>query len=132
MRRLALVAMLSLATGCATLEKKPPYLTGSWGGPHAGVAFSGGLADVRLDCGSGSIDGLLMAAQGGPFEAKGTYRAGPSGPIKVGQIFVSQPATYSGNVVKDVMTLNIELEDGTRMGPFTLTQGAPPQLTRCL
>ena len=130
--RLWALAALVLVTGCATLEKKPPYLTGSWGGPHVAIAFSGGLADVRFDCAAGSIDGLVMAAQGGPFEAKGTYRAGSPGPIRVGQIFVSQPATYSGNVTKDVMTLNVELDDGTLVGPFTLTQGAAPQLTRCL
>lgn len=132
MRLWALVGALLLTTGCATLEKKPPYLTGSWGGPHIGVAFSGGLATVRFDCATGSIDGLVMAAQGGSFEVSGTYRAGSPGPIKVGQIFVSQTATYSGNVTKDVMTLNVELEDGTPLGPFALTQGAPPELTRCL
>jgi hypothetical protein len=132
MKRWALAAALFLATGCATLEKKPPYLTGSWGGPHIAVTFSGALADVRFDCASGSIDALILAAEGGPFEEKGTYRAGPPGPIKVGQIFVSQLATYSGDVTKGVMTLNVELEDGTLLGPFTLTENAPPQLTRCL
>jgi hypothetical protein len=30
------------------------------------------------------------------------------------------------------MTLSIEFEDGTTTGPFTLTESAPPQLTRCL
>jgi hypothetical protein len=132
MMRWAPWAALLLATGCATLEKKPPYLTGTWGGPHVAIAFSGGLANVRFDCAAGSIDGIVLAAQGGPFEATGTYRAGSPGPIKVGQVFVSQSATYSGNVTKDVMTLNVELEDGTKIGPFTLTQGAAPQLTRCL
>lgn len=132
MKHWVLAVALVLTTSCATLQKKPPYLTGSWGGPHIAVAFSGGLANVRFDCASGSIDGLVMAAQGGPFEATGIYRAGSPGPVRVGQIFVSQPATYSGDVTKDVMTLNVELEDGTHLGPFTLTQGAPPQLTRCL
>jgi hypothetical protein len=132
MKGWVLAVPLILATSCATLEKKPPYLTGSWGGPHIAVAFSGGLANVQFDCAAGSIDGLVMAAQGGPFSVKGFYRAGAPGPIRVGEIFVSQSATYSGTVDKDVMTLSVELDDGALIGPFTLTQGAPPQLTRCL
>ena len=54
------------------------------------------------------------------------------GPVRVGQVFKSQPATYAGSVVKDVMTLTIKLEDGTVSGPLTLREGAQPQLTRCL
>lgn len=132
MRLLALAAAIILVTGCATLEQKPPYLTGSWGGPNIAVTFQGAFGDVQFDCATGSIDGLVMAAQGGPFTVKGNYRAGATGPIRVGQRFVVQPATYSGDVVKDVMTLNVKLDDGTLIGPFTLTQGAPPQITRCL
>jgi len=131
MRR-ALAVAFALVAGCATVENQPPYLKGVWGGPHAAIAFNGGLADVRFDCAAGTIDDLIFAAKGGPFEAKGTYRTGSPGPIKVGQTFVIQPATYSGNVTEGVMTLNVELEDGTLLGPFTLTQGGAPQLTRCL
>jgi hypothetical protein len=128
----ALGATLVLLSGCATLQQKPPYLVGSWGGPHIAVMFQGAIGDVQFDCATGSIDGLVMAAQGGAFAVKGIYRAGASGPIRVGQRFIVQPATYSGEVAKDIMTLNVELEDGTIVGPFTLTQGAAPQLTRCL
>lgn len=132
MKPRVVVAAFALLAGCATLEKKPPYVVGSWGGPHIAATFEGALGNVRFDCATGSIDGLVMAAQGGSFSVKGVYRAGVSGPIRVGQIFTSQPATYSGNVEKDVMTLSIELDDGTMLGPFTLTQGGVPQLTRCL
>jgi hypothetical protein len=123
-------AVVILASGCATLEGKPTHLIGVWGGPHAGIQFQGGLADVQFDCASGTIDEPLGLE--GKFLVKGTYRTGAAGPIRVGQIFRSQPATYSGEVVKTVMTLNVMLEDGTALGPFTLTQGAAPELTRCL
>lgn len=126
------VTALALLAGCATLQKEPPYVVGIWGGPHIAVAFQGAFGDVQFDCATGTIDGLVMAAQGGTFTVNGVYRAGATGPIRVGQRFISQTATYSGEVVKDVMTLNVELEDGTQLGPFTLTKGAPPQLTRCL
>ena len=109
-----------------------PNLVGVWGGQHVGVAFQGGLAEVRFDCAAGSIDEPVYPAKDGSFTARGTFRAGASGPVKVGQIFRSQSATYSGKVQKHVMTLSVELEDGTSSGPFTLNESAPPQLTRCL
>jgi len=133
MRRLpfAMVAAACLAAPNAAWGSSP-FLVGIWGGQHAGIAFQGGLAEVKFDCAAGSIDEPVYPAKDGSFTARGTFRAGSPGPVKVGQIFRSQPATYSGKVDKHVMTLSIELEDGTNGGPFTLNENAPPQLTRCL
>ena len=131
MKRVLLACVL-----CASIPQPAaagsPLLIGVWGGEHAGIAFQGGLAEVKFDCASGSIDEPVFTAKDGSFSARGTFRAGSPGPVKVGQIFRSQPATYSGQVTKHVMTLKIELEDGTSSGPFTLNEGMPPQLTRCL
>lgn len=132
MKLVAFVVPLLLTTGCATSEYKPPYLVGGWGGPHAAAVFNGGLGDVQFDCASGSIDKQIIPGGDGSFQAKGTYRQGAPGPVRVGQIFTSQLATYSGTVVENVMTLNVALEDGTLVGPFTLTMGMPAQITRCL
>jgi hypothetical protein len=121
-----------LLSGCATLQGKPEHLIGVWGGPHAAVEFQGGLADVEFDCAAGTIDEPIVPGPDGKFMTKGTYRTGAAEPIRVGQIFKSQPARYSGAVAKTVMTLNVAIEDGTALGPFTLTEGAAPQLTRCL
>lgn len=130
------LGMLSLAllllAGCETpTVQKPAYLIGRWGGPHAAIAFNY-AADVQFDCASGSIDVPIYPAKDGSFLVKGTYRDGSPGPVRVGQIFHSQPATYSGTALEGVMTLNVELEDGTALGPFNLTLGGPPQITRCL
>jgi hypothetical protein len=109
-----------------------------WGGAHAGAVFQGGLADVQFDCASGTIDDPVYPAPDGSFSVKGTYRTGAAGPVKVGQFFKSQDAMFSGQVAKAVekkapriMTMHVTLEDGTTLGPFTLTEGAPPQLTHC-
>lgn len=132
MKALLLVGAVLVASSCATLDAKPAYLVGAWGGPHAAITFEGGLASVEFDCAAGSIDGPVYPAKDGSFTAKGSLRTGTGGPVRVGQIFKSQRASYSGQVVKTVMTLRVTTEDGTAMGPFTLTQGAAPLLTRCL
>jgi len=142
MRRnsIMLLAAGSMAVAsCSTLEGKPANIVGLWGGPHAGVEFQGGLADVQFDCASGTIDDPLYPGANGSFSLKGTYRTGTPGPVRVGQFFKSQSAVYSGQVTHGTgknapraMTLQVTLEDGTSLGPFNLTEGAPPQLTRCL
>lgn len=132
------VAAAILVSGCDTIPGEPEHIIGIWGGPHVGLEVAGGLADVQFDCASGTIDDPLYPAADGSFAVKGTYRTGAPGPIKVGEYFRSQPAIYSGRVTKAVskaaprvMTVRVALEDGTILGPFTLQQGMPPQLTRC-
>ena len=121
-----------LVSACETLQQKPPNLVGLWGGPHAGIAFRGGLGEVQFDCAAGSVDAPIVAGADGAFSVPGTYREGSNGPIRVGQFFRSQRATYSGQVTKNVMTLSVALEDDEKtLGPFTLTEGMPPEVTRC-
>jgi hypothetical protein len=122
----------ALFVSSVSLHARPPHLMGGWGGEHVGIAFEGGLANVRFDCASGTIDVPVSPAKDGSFEARGTYRAGTPGPVRVGQIYRSQPATYSGKVIKKEMTMSVSLEDGSIIGPFTLAEGALPQITRCL
>lgn len=129
--RLFLVAAFGLAA-CAMLPQPPPHLAGQWGGPHIGLMLEGGLGAIEYDCASGTIDSPVSPGPDGHFTATGTHRPGQGGPIRVGQIFMSYRAVYSGTVEKDKMTLSGRLEDGTVIGPFTLTQGAEGQLTRCL
>lgn len=136
--RLWLMAGATALGGCSTIGPDASRIFGNWGGPHIGLAFQGGLADVTFDCASGTIDDPVYPAKDGSFAAKGTYRTGAPGPIKVGEFFKSQGAAFSGQVAPAatkgaprVMTLNIALEDGTNLGPFTLTEGAQPKLTHC-
>jgi hypothetical protein len=135
---ISLAAATLMLTACRTLEGKPDHVLGVWGGPHAGVTFQGGLADVVFDCATATIDEPLYAVEGGPFSIKGTYRTGPPGPVKVGEFFKSQSAVFAGEVTKSgskgspqQMTFHVTLEDGTNLGPFTVSDGTPPQLTPC-
>jgi len=130
--------MFSLVLGAACAVQSwaalasPSLLIGTWGGEHVGIAFRGGLAEVKFDCAAGSIDEPVYPAKDGSFTARGTFRRGSPGPVKVGQIYHSETASYSGTVQKHVMTLSVDLEDGSKGGPFILTENASPQLTRCL
>src|SRR5690348_3546289 len=124
-----------LLGGCETANVQTSHLIGIWGGPHAGLNLQGGLGDVQFDCASGTIDDPFYPGPDGSFSVKGTYRTGAPGPVRVGQFFKSQGATYAGQVTRGtaknasrVMTLHVALEDGTTLGPFTLDEGAPPQL----
>jgi len=130
MKGLVAIPLLALA-GCAALDQGPTTLAGEWGGPHIGLILEGGLGTVEYDCASGTIDQAIPFADG-PFTVAGTHRTGQGGPVRVGQIFTSQRATYTGEHVKGDITLSVKLEDGEALGPFTLKQGAPPQITRCL
>src|SRR5690242_9722997 len=125
MRGLALLPILALA-GCVAFDKGPMALSGSFGGPHIGVELEGGLGTVRLDCGAGSIDQPIIS--GGPFTAPGTYRPGAKGPVRVGEVFISKRATYSGTATKTTLSMTVTMEDGEVLGPYDLTLGAPPQL----
>lgn len=130
MKALVAASLFALA-GCAAVGQGPTTLSGSWGGPGIGLVLEGGLGTIEYDCASGTIDQPIPSAEV-PFTVTGTHRTGQGGPVRVGQIFKSQRATYSGLAVKQDLTLSVKLEDGTELGPFKLVQGAPPQITPCL
>ena len=130
MKALGAIPFLLLA-GCATLGQGPTTLSGQWGGAGINLVLEGGLGTVEYDCASGTIDQTIPSAKV-PFSVSGTYRTGQPGPIRVGQIFNSQRATYSGSAEKTDMILQVKREDGTELGPFTLKQGVPGQINRCL
>jgi len=137
--RVPAAAALILVSSCTTIPGEDEHIIGLWGGPHAGVSFQGGLGELQFDCASGTVDEALYPTKDGSFAVKGTYRTGAPGPIKVGQFFTSQEAKYSGQIVKPpekgaarVMTLFVAFEDGTKLGPFTLIENSPPEITRCL
>ena len=130
MKALVGIPLLALA-GCASMSQGPTSLSGQWGGPGINLVLEGGLGTVEYDCASGTIDQYISAAPAA-FSVSGTYRTGQAGPVRVGQIFTSQRATYSGNATKTDMTLLVKLEDGTELGPYTLKQGVPGQINKCL
>lgn len=131
MRALSLLIAAAGLSACATMSP-PTHLSGQWGGPGISLLLEGGLGKIEYDCASGTIDTVVYPGPDGRFTATGTHRPGQGGPVRVGQIFTSHRATYSGKVEKDKMTLSGRLEDGTNLGPFSLTLGSQGELVRCL
>jgi hypothetical protein len=129
MKALVAIPLLALA-GCASMSQAPSTLSGQWGGPGINLVLEGGLGTVEYDCASGTIDQYISSAQPA-FSVSGAHRAGQAGPVRVGQIFTSQRATYVGNADKTDMTLLVKLEDGTELGPFALKPGVPGQINPC-
>ena len=139
MRGLGLFSLIVAATLVSTTAfAKSDHPIGVWGGEHAGVDFEGGLSDVQFDCASGTIDDAVYPARDGSFSVKGTYRTGADRPGQGGSV-LRQPGSglfgpgRQGTTKKGAATDDAERDIRGRVlaGPFTLTEGMPPQLTRC-
>ena len=129
MKRAAAAIALGLA-GCASTGP-PPTLDGSWGGRGVGLVIESGAGRLDSDCASGTIAAFVATADG-RFTASGTHVPGQGGPERAGEVRPSYRATYSGQVRGGRMTLGAAVDNGTRLGPFTLARGAEPLLLRCL
>lgn len=125
-------ALLLLAAGCASVPPAGVPLTGRWGGKHVGLdlAPSGGTLDY--DCAAGRIDGPVLPRPDGTFQVSGTHTPGTGGPERQGVVPPSFAARYDGSVRGDRMTLQVQVENGVLVGPFTLRRGVEPMLMRCL
>ena len=108
-------------SSCSAIPSPPSNLSGQWGGPHISLLLEGGLGQIEYDCASGTVDTVIYPDKEGHFTATGTHRTGQGGPVRVGQVFISHRAVYSGTVEKEKMTFAGKLEDGTVIGPFSMT-----------
>jgi hypothetical protein len=125
---------LTLIAASATCGGSPtgPVPTGNWAGTHIGLVVSETGATIEYDCGHGTIDQPLVAADG-VFTAFGTHYRAHGGPVREGEAPDSHPARYDGKTDGEKMTLDVTLTDsGEKLGSFTLQRGASTNLTRCL
>ena len=128
----ALSAFLSCATSSAADRGR--LSAGTWGGPHIRLDVAeDGSAAVELDCAHGSTTEPIVADREGAFRAAGTYVQERPGPVREGQEDAGRPAVYAGKVQGGTMTLTIILTgSGEELGPFELTHGKMPRLTKCM
>ena|SRR5215210_1870160 len=127
-------AGLALAlAACATPSRDvTPALMGTWGGPHIGLTVGELDSDVQFDCAEGTILGPYSVSGDGSFKWPGMLTTGMGGPARLGQEPPAMGATYVGVVRGPEMTLSVELDNGSTVGPFKLERFKEPQLTRCL
>lgn len=128
----ALSTLLSCTLSSATDRGR--LAAGVWGGPHIRLDVAeDGTAAVELDCAHGSTTEPIVPDGKGDFRAAGTYAREHAGPIREGQEPAGRPAVYAGRTEGGTMTLTIALTGSEEeLGPFELTQGKTPRLTKCL
>ena len=103
---------------------------GLWGGPHISMKVGPKSATIEYDCAHGVIDGPLFVDAIGEFELHGTHRMERGGPVRADESDKGQPATYTGSIKGDKMTLTLKLE-GLEPETFTLEKGKEGELVKC-
>ena len=66
----------------------------------------------------------------GNFNLRGTHRMQRGGPIRAEETPQDHPATYTGSIKGNTMTLNLKLSDSD-VETFTLEKGKEGELFRC-
>ena len=121
----ALVALVACSTATSTHITE---VAGTWGGDNAGLIVDQTDVHVHIGCTLGDAVGPVKPDADGRFEATGTYNV-DAYPVNRG---ITHPATFTGRIVGETMTLTVSLTDTARvLGPVTLIYGKEPQMGAC-
>lgn len=125
----SLVAVIGLVwlLSVASMQRIP---TGVWGGPHIRLEVGEKSATIEYDCATGVIDGPLTVDGEGRFNLRGSHKRERGGPIRSDDVTKAEPATYTGSVKGNMMTLILKLGDSDEE-TFTLEKGKPGDLFKC-
>ena len=126
---LCIVSLSLIVIGVGT-QKMQRIATGVWGGPHIHIEVGEKSATIEYDCASGVIDGPLVVDSNGRFSWRGTHRMERGGPIRADEKPKEYPATYTGSIDGDKMTLTLKVS-GADEETFTLEKGKPGDLFKC-
>ena len=124
--RLLLVPLVLLIS-MINMQRIP---TGVWGGQHINVEVGEKSARIEYDCASGVINGPLSVDANGNFKLRGTHRLERGGPIRADDDSKGQPATYTGSIKGNTMTLTLKVGDADTE-TFTLEKGKEGELFKC-
>jgi hypothetical protein len=113
-----------------TAQKMQRIPTGVWGGPHINLEVGERSAKIEYDCASGVIDGPLVVDAEGRFSLRGTHAMERGGPVREDEEPRRVPATYTGTIKGDTMTLTLKLSDSDEE-TFTLARGKRGELVKC-
>ena len=124
------VLMLLTISAAAKIQKMRRISTGLWGGQHISMKVGAKSATIEYDCANGVIDGPLRVDADGRFKLRGTHRMEHGGPIRADESPKGQPATYTGSIKGNTMTLTLKFDDA-EAETFTLEKGKEGELFKC-
>jgi len=126
---LILLLGASITSGARKMQR---LSDGTWGGKHIQFEVSDGSVNIEYDCAHGSIEGPLTFDRQGRFSWRGSYTREHGGPIRINEKVNNQPATYSGSINGDTMTLTVRLANTSDpVLTFTLTRGNVGRVWKC-
>lgn len=130
-KSLAVLLLLLLAVSVfGKIQKMQRIATGEWGGQHISINVGPKYAKIEYDCASGVIDGPLVVDAAGHFNLRGTHSRERGGPVREGDNPPGHPATYTGTIKGNTMTLTLKVGDSDEE-TFTLEKGKPGELFKC-
>jgi hypothetical protein len=124
------VLLFGLLLMSLTAKYQHRIATGVWGGSHINLNVGAKSATIEYDCASGVIDGPLVIDRSGHFNLHGTHRMERGGPVRSDEDPRQVPATYTGTIKGNTMTLTLKLSDSEEE-TFTLEKGKPGELFKC-
>jgi hypothetical protein len=129
MTRITSILLGVAVTACSAATSTPiTDVVGTWGGDNAGLIVNGTDVHVHIGCTLGDAAAPILPDANGRFEVSGTYNV-DAYPVNRG---ITHPATFSGQIVGQSMTLTVSLTDtGQVLGPVTLVYGREPKMGPC-
>lgn len=125
--RIIVVIFLISCAGAADMQRIP---IGLWGGKHINIDVAEKSASIEYDCAHGVIEGPLEVDANGRFNLRGTHTPERGGPIHANGSEPAHPATFTGSISGNKMTLTLKLE-GADDETFTLEKGKQGDLFKC-
>ena len=129
-RRVLLVSVVLFISVAAKTQNMQRIPTGVWGGQHINIDVGEKLARIEYDCASGVINGPLSVDANGNFKLRGTHRIERGGPVRADDKPNDHPATYTGSIKGNTMTLTLKVGDSDTE-TFTLEKGNEGELFKC-
>ena len=111
---------LLMATLTASAGSPAGALQGQWGGDQLRLVIDAQGGRIATACADGS------------FLVTGVYDQHQPGPQRADEDAAHAPARFSGEVRNGVMTLSILPAGAQQAQVFTLRQGQPAKIVRCL
>ena len=126
----ALLLLLLVVSVSAKIQKMQHIPSGLWGGQHISINVGPKHAKIEYDCASGVTEGPLVVDTAGHLSLRGTHRMERGGPVRADDNRPEHPATYTGTIKGNTMTLTLKVGDSDEE-TFTLEKGKPGDLVKC-